>query len=44
MRLTDLTSWLRARKASAPRSSRQPAETELMELLDEASAVFPSRD
>jgi hypothetical protein len=42
MRLANLTAWWSARKASRPRPADEPADGDLMELLDEASAVFPS--
>ena len=42
MRLADLTTWWSARKASLPRPSNEPADADLLELLDEASSLFPS--
>jgi hypothetical protein len=42
MRLANLTTWWSARKASRASSSTEPADAELLELLDEASAVFTS--
>ena len=42
MRLANLTTWWSARKASRPRPSDEPVDGDLMELLDEASALFPA--
>jgi hypothetical protein len=44
MRLADLTACWSARRASQSRSSAEPVDAELLELLDEASSVFsPTR-